>query len=274
MGGHNSKAQVDQIALNKTVSNTMMKTQTSQSASANSVQVMKLRDLKYKNCSLNISQNADITVTVVQQFSSEAASQLTSDVKQEIENQIKNKMAPHAEAFSPPQVTTTVSNLKSRVSNIIENNLTVENLNQQVATVNNYQEEDIKNITFDACPGYSENIKYAIASGDASIVDAVRKMCDTTKDCTISQNAKLTLLAQQVTDTLIKSITEDKKVQELTSELEQVVTPTSVLMSPTTGIVLIVLSICLVIGFFLFVKMRSGGGGAPPPMPYPMMMGK
>ena len=267
MGGHNSKAQIDQTSLNKTVSNTMMKTQTSQTASANSVQVMKLRDLKYKNCSLNISQTADISVTVIQQFSSEAASQLTSDVKQEIANQLKNKMAPHAEAFSPPMVTNTVSNLKSRVENIIENNLTVENLNQQVLTVNNYQEEEIKNITFDACPGYSENIKYAIATGDASIVDAVRKMCDTSKDCTISQNAKLTVLAQQVTDTLIKSITEDTKVQELTAELEQVVKPTAILMSKTTGIVLAVLSVCLVVDFFLFVKMRSGGGGAPPPMP-------
>lgn len=267
MGAHQSKSQIDQASLNKTVSNTMMKTQTSQSASANSVQVMKLSDLKYKNCSLNISQDAKIDVTVIQQFSSEAASQLTSDVKQEIENQLKNKMAPHAEAFSPPMVTNTVGNLKTRVENIIENNLTVENLNQQVATVNNYQEEDIKNVTFDACPGYSENIKYAIATGDASIVDAVRKMCDTTKDCTISQNAKLTLLAQQVTDTLIKSITEDKKVQELTAELEQVVKPSSVLMSKTTGIVLIVLSICLVVALFLFAKMKSSSPVPQMPMP-------
>ena len=271
MGGHNSKAQIDQTSLNKTVTNTMMKTQTSQSASANTVQVMKISDLKYKNCNLNISQNADISVTVIQQFSSEASSQLTSDVKQEIENQIKNKMAPHAEAFSPPQVTNTVSNLKTRVSNIIENNLTVENLNQQVATVNNYQEQDIKNITFDACPGYSENLRYAIETKDPTVIDAVRKICDTSKDCNISQNAKLTLLAQQVTDTLIKSITEDKKVQELTAELEQKVEPKSILMSSTTGVVLIVLSICLVIAAYLYFSSKSGNQPPPPSM---MFMGK
>jgi hypothetical protein len=136
-----------------------------------------------------------------------------------------------------------------------------------VSAVNSYQLEDIKNVTFDACPGYSENLKYAIETKDPAVIDAIRKTCDTGKDCNISQNAKLTLLAQQVTDSLIKSITEDKKIQELASSLEQTVTPESKFISKTTGIVLCVLSICLVIAFFLFVKMRTGGAAAAPPMP-------
>jgi hypothetical protein len=47
MGGHNSKAQIDQTALNKAVQNTIVKNTSKNEAAANTVQIQNIKNSKF-----------------------------------------------------------------------------------------------------------------------------------------------------------------------------------------------------------------------------------
>jgi hypothetical protein len=224
-GFNKSKSSMDKKILNKTISDNMFKNQNKQSATASVTQTMKLSNLDYKHCNLVIKQDATVRIDVVQQVSNDERSQLISDLKQKVNDHMETVMKPKSQLFSPPQISTTVTNLKSRVENVIENHLTVENINEQISQVNSYQNEDISGIKLDACPGYEDNVQLAIATKDPEVIRAVNESCDTSKDCEISQNVRVTILAQQLTSSLVKAITEDTKVQELDTELKQKIEP-------------------------------------------------
>ena len=224
-GFNKSKSSMDKSIINKTIADNVFKNQNKQSANASAVQTMKLSNLDYKHCNLVIRQNANISIDVVQQISNESHDKLVADMKQKVNDHMETIMKPKSQLFSPPQISLTVSNLKSRVENVIENHLTVENINEQISQVNSYQDQDISGVKLDACPGYEDNIKFAIAGGDPEVIRAVNESCDTSKECEISQNVRVTILAQQLTSSLVKAITEDTKVQELDTEVKQKIEP-------------------------------------------------
>jgi len=224
-GFNSSKSSMDKQIINKTISENIFKNQNNQSASASVVQTMKLNDLDYKHCNLVIRQNAKVSIDVVQQISNDNQAQLISDLKQKVADHMETIMKPKSQLFSPPQVSITVTKLKERVENVIENHLTVENINEQISQVNSYQNEDISGVRLDACPGFEDNVKYAIATKDPEVIRAVNESCDTSKECEISQNVRVSILAQQLTSSLVKSITEDTKIQELDTEIKQTIEP-------------------------------------------------
>jgi hypothetical protein len=224
-GFNKSKSSIDKSTLNKTIADNVFKNQNKQSANASIVQTMKLNDLNYKHCNLVIRQNAKISIDVVQQISNEAHDQLIADLKQNVSDHMETIMKPKSQLFSPPQISLTVTNLKSRVENVIENHLTVENINEQISQVNSYQNEDISGVKLDACPDFEENVKAATATKDPEVIRAVNESCDTSKECEISQNVRVSILAQQLTSSLVKALTEDKKIQELDTEVKQKIEP-------------------------------------------------
>jgi len=240
MGAHNSKARVDQVAVNKTVMSTIVKNQNEQSVNANVSQKMTLDNLDVKHCTLEIEQKADVSVQSVMQFSQAMASELLSKLKQEVDNQLTNKMKPQSELFAPPQITSTKSDIRSRVYNILENTINVENINKNIVAVNGLQEQDIKKVKIDKCPGY-EDLMTAVANNgkyNSDQILAFTKTCDQSQPCKISQDIKLEIVASQITDSIVKSITDDEKVQQLGNKLENDVAPKSLgasLFTPMVG---------------------------------------
>jgi len=57
------------------------------------------------------------------------------------------------------------------------------------------------------------------------VIRAVNESCDTSKECEISQNVRVSILAQQLTSSLVKALTEDTKIQELDTEVKQKIEP-------------------------------------------------
>ena len=203
----------------------MVKNQNTQTASANSVQTMSLNNVKMTHCKALITQDATVSINIVQQISTENHAQMIADLKQKVATHMETVMKPKSQLFSAPQVSVTVSNLKDRVENIIENKLSVDNINEQISKANNLQSQDISSLEVDACPGYDENMKYAIQGGNTEILKIVKDSCDTSQPCEISQNVRLSIVAQQLANNVVTALTEDTKVQELDTELKNIIEP-------------------------------------------------
>jgi len=230
MGAHNSKIRVDQTVINETVMQMMVKNENIQTTNVNVFQKMNLENVSIQNCAFEITQSADVSVKAVSQFSQAMTEELISKLEQEVDNQIDNKMKPETEFLAPPQITTTKSDLKSTVKNIIKNQVTVENINKNITNVNSLQEQDIKNLRIDKCPGYQATM--AIVAANTKLKDSTvaefRKSCDTSKVCKITQDIKMDVVAEQITESIVKAITNDEKVQDLSNKLENDVAPKAV----------------------------------------------
>jgi len=263
MGAHNSKAKVDQVAVNKTITDTIIKNQNEQSVNANVSQKMSIEGVNYKNCIFEINQDAEISIQSVQQFSQNMTSELLSKLKQEVDNQLTNKMKPQTELLAPPQVTNTKSDIKSRVYNILENTINVENINKNIIAVNAMQELDIKKLTVDKCPGHAD-LMIAIAANGHYTPEQIKAFsadCDSNQVCSINQGMKVDIVAQQITESIVKAITDDEKVQELGNKLENDIAPKAKGVSALTGLSAIYMFggalCCLIIIFGLYYIWNS-----------------
>lgn len=238
MGANNSKARIDQVAVNKTVMSTIVKNQNEQSVNANVSQKMNIEGVEFKNCTLEIEQTADVSVESVMQFSQSMTSELLSKLKQEVDNQLTNKMKPETELLAPPQVTNTKSDIRSRVYNILENTINVENINKNIIAVNGLQEEFISKLKVDKCPGYQDTLAVLALNPNLkpSVISEFVKSCDKTQVCKIGQKIKLDIAASQITDSIIKSISQDEKVQQLATKLENDIAPKAKGVSALTGL--------------------------------------
>ena len=259
-GVNTSKTSVDKSVINKTISNNLFKNQNTQRAEASVVQIMRVNNVSYDHCALSIRQDATVSIDLIQQVSNENHAQMISDLKQKVAEHMETVMKPKSQLFSPPQVSVTVSKLKERVENVIENNLTVENINEQISRANKYTEADISNVKVDLCPGFEDNVRYAIETKDPEVIRAVNESCDINAQCEISQNVRVTIVAQQLADSLTKSLTEDSKIQELDTKLKNVIEPEAgglaqlaQFLTPSFGLGSCFLCLCLlvlVVGFF------------------------
>jgi hypothetical protein len=238
MGAHQSKARIEQTTINKTITNVMIKNEASNEAKASALQTMSISDLDYKHCKLQISQTAAVSVKAVSEFSQDMTNELISKLKQEVDNQVDNKMKPESELLAPPQLTSTKTDLKNTIYNLLETNINVENINKNIAQVNALQEADIKKITIDACPGYQDTLMVLAANKNVSenVVDAFVRSCDPSQPCSIGQSIKIDLVAQQLTSSIVKAITDDQKVQELSAKIEHDIAPTAKGVSALTGL--------------------------------------
>ena len=256
MGGHNSKAQIDQTALNKAIQTTIVKNTAKNTATANAVQTVDIKNTKFLHCNFEVSQQATVNLDVLQQFTAETTSELKAKIKQELESQLENKMKPEAELLGPPMVTNTDSSLRTTVENIIETEISVENLNEQIAKVDAFQTQNFEGVTVDKCPGYDEVLKIlAERAAPASTVTAFVQTCDQNSKCGIDQNLKVDLVAQQITQNLVKAIQDNEVVQKETAKVVNDVAPKSKGISPMFGGLSSGGSCCLccfiIIAFFL-----------------------
>lgn len=237
MGGHNSKASIDQTALNKTISNTVVKNQVKNTTSADTIQSITIKNTKFLHCNFQASQEASIKMNIIQEFTNETSNELKNKIKQELESQLENKMKPEAELFGPPMVTNTDSKLRTTVENIIETNVSVESLNEQVSKINAMQTQDFDGVIIDKCPGYDQTMDILASRSNVTpeVIAAFAKTCDQTGTCGIDQNLKVDLFVQQVTTNLVKAIQDNDIVQKETAKVVNEVAPKSTGISGLMG---------------------------------------
>jgi hypothetical protein len=253
--------------LNKNVFSFLNKTVTVQSTGAVSDQKMTVSKIRYKNCVLNISQTADIKVTALQQFSSQNA----LDLQAMITNVLTNNVASEANAtsgfMSQPVSAETNTKVTNAVKNVVEKKLTLDTLNQMITSIEAKMDMKVEDVVYDQC-GYLSIYKEL---GMAPPMEAIKR-CDVTKPCNISQDLKITMLAQQIVNTTVSAISKDTQLSDIKNDIKSTASATASgpleglgnmikgIFSGQSGVICSILSIILlcIAGFVAY--MRMGGG--------------
>ena len=236
MGGHYSKIYINKDQLNKTINSVVAKITVKQDVNVSFQQNMRITDSTILHCVPDLTQEMDINVTTIQEFTSNLTSELIESIKQNIDTQIDNQMEPRQGFLGGAQVTVTTTQMKDRIHNIVENTINIDYLNDQVKVVNTMQSKEYSNVTIDACPGYSENLKNAITSGNVDVINAVKQTCDTKQVCPMSQDFKAVVLSRQITNNLTDSIVNDTIVQDLDTKIKNTVKPVAEFMTAGGGL--------------------------------------
>ena len=227
MGGSNSKSTmiIDTKSLNKQTSNYLTKNQTSQSQSGVSIQEIDISKAKFLSCTADVSQTADIEATAVQKFNNDSTSALQTMMASAVENDLK-KQANQSSGWGSTSIAEKKSdemNVKTEIQNIIETNITTENLNEQIQAITSVQNINAGETVFDPC-GYQS----IAASGfplNSDIINACKE-CDKetfNKDgsvksrsgcslpvCKIDQTLIMKLMAVQMGNNISKAIQENE----------------------------------------------------------------
>lgn len=281
VGVHTSNMTIDKEELNKAVDSVVVKITTKQDENLSFTQNIRVNNGRFLHCVPDFNQSMDINVTTVQEFTSNLTSELIKKLKQTVDTQIDNKMAPKQTAFSGVQVTVTSTKMKDRTHNIIENLINIDYLNEQVKRVNASQTGQYSNTYIDACPGYDENLKLAIQSGKTEMVDSVRASCNTNQKCPLAQDFKAVILTRQIVNALTDAIVNDETIQNLNTQIKNDVKPVMEFATLGGGLssccccVLCILIIAVTLYFMWDSDTTKQGittaGNVYKPMPSPMM---
>lgn len=216
MGAGNSKQSVldvDTSQLNKNMFEHITNTQTKQSTNITTIQAANISNVKNLSCDLDITQDAEIKLSIIQEFDSDSADKLrtvmNSSLDESIDKELKMESGALSLSFGDNQ--SSINKIKNRINNIIETKITKDYLNEQINIINSIQTLGVSNVTFDPC-GYS-----LYPEGPP---EWVVKSCDKTKKCNISQTMLVDMFVEQLSTIIIKTIKEDEQINDIVQDLE------------------------------------------------------
>jgi hypothetical protein len=271
MGGGVSKSSssstIDISVLNKAVSNYLNQNSSSSTVQSNNFQNLKVTANNIcAGCDLDASQTINSTVRAVAKLSADNVSAIKEAVINSANAQVDQASAAHTGAFALPigggSSATSSSNYKSDVKNIVENNMTVENVTKAYASAFNAQKNEININNCGDC------------SGGAGTTVAKMK---------VSQNIVSDVSAEAIVDTISKQLsdldaknTTDLKVKQDTKSyvagLDDVIKSIGDLLSACgcaalaiyAGPILVCLIVCCSLCCSLLIGGVAAGSGAAP----------
>ena len=217
MGGGQSKStmKIDTKVLNETVSNFMIKNQTTQNQSGILIQEMNFENAKFLSCAPNFKQDGNITARAIQEFSAENTVDFKSMMKTAIENQIK-KQANQSSGFGSMSIAEQKKDemdIKSEIKNILTTNINMETLNTQVQNVSSTQKIESGETVFDPCGfGLFPNgppkhaYKYCFKAGGPP-------------ECNMGQNMVIDLFAEQMSSSISKAIQSNTTINKIVKKV-------------------------------------------------------
>jgi len=215
MGGGGSKSSssstIDISVLNKAVSNYLNQNSSSSTVQSNNFQNLKVTaDNICAGCDLDASQTINSTVRAVAKLSADNVSAIKQAVINSANAQIDQASAAHTGAFALPvgggSSAASSSNYKSDVKNIVENNMTVENVTKAYASAFNAQKNEVNIKNCGDCSG----------SLNAGITVAKMKVSQNIVS-DVSAEAILDTISKQLSDLDAKNTTELKVKQDTKS---------------------------------------------------------
>jgi cobalamin biosynthesis Mg chelatase CobN len=203
MGGQQSKSTVLNTVVNEVTSNFIQKNMTSQSATQTIKQNVKI-DGATLNCAATIQNDAEVKATVIQKLTSDTQVQMINKVMGQLENKLKSAQKAETGFLATPEGQKAVVKVKNNISNKLKANIDIEKINKQILEINATQIVDMKNVVIDPC-GISIT-KTALPGG-----------C--TVPCPVGNEMKSTIIAQQITNDIVKTIQDDEATTDLVNNV-------------------------------------------------------
>jgi hypothetical protein len=256
MGGNSSKSAVQQTNefFNQQTNSFMSSLNQNVSATAGARQSVNLADTNFTGCRVNVSQGAQTTVTASGSLSSQNVQDLTTKLQNDAKNAIDNA-ASQKSGFLAPSVANSASattDLKNKVTNIIQNTMSSSTVQNIVANAQNNQKIDAGKMVATCDPKYRNPGEYDF-NFDQNILQSV-----TAKGVADAiTNALSDTITQNTSDTAVKQ-TATQQTQGLNDLVDSVFKG----LGSIYGIIaLIVCCCCCAVLAFLMMGMGGAGGG-------------
>lgn len=256
MGGNSSKSSVQQTNefFNKQTNSFMSSVSQNVSATAGARQSVNLADTNFTGCRVNVSQGAQTSVTA----SGTLSSQNVQDLKTKLQNDAKSAIdnaASQKSGFLAPSIANSASattDLKNKVTNIIENTMSSSTVQNIVANAQNNQSVNASKLVATCDPKYRLPGEYDF-NFDQKILQSV-----TAKGIADAiTNALSDTIATATTDTAVKQ-TATQQTQGVNDLVDSVFKG----LGSMYGIIaLIICCCCCAVLAFLMLGMGGGEGG-------------
>jgi hypothetical protein len=206
MGGNSSKSSVQQVNefFNKTTNEFVSENSNQVSATNLNTQSITASGAKFKNCIVESSQEITASTISTGKMENKSIQDLSTELQNKAKTAIDNAATQTNGFFSTAIANNTEAktDLKTTVTNIIENKMKSTNIQKIFADAKNIQDQDFSHIDMECAPAYriagqpdlkiSQNIKSdVVAKGVAdNLTEALSKVIiDNTADTSVKQSA-------------------------------------------------------------------------------------
>lgn len=263
MGGNSSKSDVTQVNefFKQQTENFMTTNRNTVNATNLGTSSVVMKDSTLRNCKFAVKNGVDLSTVATAELSAQQITQMLSQLKtatdQEIDNQAKQSNGFLAPAVANSAAATT--NLKNKVKEIIDRNVTVENIQEVVANAKGTAQFDFIGMNLECSPEYR-------FPGPCSMTD--QSGCDFVIDQNVKSHLVAKGVADMITDALSSTISENVNKSAVKQSSTQENAGLDDLVSAITGpwalasaaiVGVIFLIICIVI---IAAAMKGKGTGA------------
>jgi hypothetical protein len=259
MGGSSSKSSVQQTNefFNKTTNSFVSENSQKVSASALNINSVNFRGSTFKGCRVAIRQAITSDVIASGVMTSQNIQDLTAKLKADATSKIDNEAATKSGFLSPAigNSSTATTNLKTTVTNIIENTMTSKTVQDIFAKANNQNLADFSGLYYECDPQYKS--PGACNADNAAGCDLV-----------VDQNIKASVVAKGVADALTKALASTITESTVTADVKSSAATTNAglddlvtsIFKGLTGIWgIIALVVCVAIAAALYFLMSPAG---------------
>ena len=182
-------------------------------------QSINLAGAKIYGCEIEVENIADISSTVLQEFSQESTTELTNSITTALSTAAENAGSASAGFLSTGAANSDVNTvINNRARNIIDNTLTMDTLNELVNKVNLNQSIEGEDLVYDPC-GYEILLKYGYppATALAECKDATGKL----PKCRFSNDARIEMFSQQAASIVTSALVDNDVLADVSTDASQ-----------------------------------------------------
>ena len=211
-GKKSSKTKSETTVINENIFNFLNRDENVVSAKVVSVQDMSVSGVT-AYCKFDITQKINADLKILQKFDAQQTSDLVTEIGNEIEQQIKKTAKEKKGFLSLPENKKSSDETIVNIKNKIEKNITMETVNKLAGEVISEQTLVTENLILDPVGmGLYANM------GIAPPVEISTLAANT--ECSIDQDIQIKYVAEQLTNKVVETITNDASVLQLANKLE------------------------------------------------------
>jgi hypothetical protein len=215
--GSSSSIKVDNETINKTVIDVLNKNENNTQQSGMTVQSIDLSGAEILGCQLNLSQQSKIELKTMQKIDSNTSAAIVSDIMVKLQQAVDNTAAAKTGALSQPSNAAAVTETRNSVQNDLSVKLSTENINKIIQNVNQQQTVKGEKIKIDTCG--SEIITKNPSLANTYIGQKIGDCLVANKPCDFSQITTASIVAEQVTSSVMDVLANNKAAQDLDQRL-------------------------------------------------------
>ena len=221
--------------LNKDIFDFMSTNTTQMNVSTNVVQNMNITGAKFIGCTPNFNQSSTSEIKIIQSVTNETVLQLNNKLTSKFEESITQASEEENGFLSLPSGSSNdiIQETTKKFTNIIEKNITMENINKIISESLFEQSLNIEEGTLvDPC-GYTEMLKFYENLNPSEIIpiNEYCTICDTDSkgnktncklpDCPVSQTLQVSIIVEQVVKNINKAVNESEIISDLNTYIDQ-----------------------------------------------------